>query len=387
MQAQIYKITPFDASNGTTIKFAWYGNQAFKNRCIIKTNDTNQTTVYDKTIETFKLEHTIDLESATLENGKTYLAYITVFDNEDNESDIQAIGEKFMCLKTPVFVFTNIIEDQVVSSSNYEFLLSYSQENGELLDSWSISVYTREHTLLSSSGTKYDTSSLNYIFQGFSNKSEYCVRAVGQTINGISLDTGYIGFSVTYNQYSVFNLLELTNLPDVGAIQIISNIVSAEGKLKKEPPIFLDGEYIDLRDNELTFDEGFLFDGDFSYVMLFYGMDVNDEILNMYADDKDQLTATVTYRVGRFGSAEMQRVFELKIVSNGITSVYYSNKLEFGYANDLIGICIVRKDGYYSIQATIYRTGSGNMWGDVSNLKWGDVSDKTWYQLANDTFV
>lgn len=107
MQAIIYDISPFDASIGTTIKFSWNGNQFFKNRCILRENESN-TVVYDHTIETFKQEHNIDLAKATLQNGKKYNAYITVFDKENQESDLQSIGKSFLCLKTPVFTFSNI---------------------------------------------------------------------------------------------------------------------------------------------------------------------------------------------------------------------------------------------------------------------------------------
>lgn len=383
MQAVIYKITPFDATIGTTIKFSWNGNQSFKNRCIIKTNDTNET-VYDNTIETFKLEHTIDLEKATLENGKRYNAFITVFDKDDIESDIQPIGEPCLCLKTPVFTFTNITKDQVIRSSTYNFILSYSQENEELLDSWSISVYTRTHTLVSTSGVKYDTGQLNYVFSGFTNKNEYCVRAIGQTINGIPLDTGYIEFSVTYDIYSVFSILEPTNLKDIGAIQLRSNIVSSEGHLKNEPGVYIDGEFLDLKNNEVTYSEGFAFDGDFSLVLLFYGMEYNAEILTLYANEPIQFSAQVTYRTGKFGSDTIQQCFELKITSYGVESVYYSNKIKVLHGDDKIGLCITRTNGYYNIEATVYEYGSYNTWELVKDLTWGDVEGETWGYLAGE---
>ena len=50
MQAIIYDISPFDASVGTIIKFSWNGNQFFKNRCVIRENESN-TIVYDNTIK------------------------------------------------------------------------------------------------------------------------------------------------------------------------------------------------------------------------------------------------------------------------------------------------------------------------------------------------
>lgn len=349
MQAIIYRITPFDAAIGATIKYNWVGNQQFKNRCIIKKNSSNEV-VYDNTSDTFKLEHVINLSVASLENGKKYNAYITVFDKDNVESDIQALGSSFMCLKTPEFKFTNITDGQVIFSSSYGFTLNYSQENGELLDSWSISIYNKGHSLLSTSNVQYDTENLTYTFSGFSNKNEYYARGTGQTINGMSLDTGYVGISVTYDIRDVFSLLEPTNLADIGAIHIRSNIISSEGHLHTTPGVYIGNECLDLRNNTLTYSEGFQFADDFSLVCVFYGMEPNQEIIHFYGEDPDVLTGMVIYRTGRFGTGAFQSCFELRIVSCGITSVFYSNKLSLLSPSGVVDLCVSRREGLYNIQ-------------------------------------
>lgn len=350
-QATIYKITPFDADLGYSIKFSWNGNQVFKNRCIIRENESNNV-IYDETVSSFKLEHNIDLSKSQLRNGGKYIAYITVFDKDGNESQIQPIGTPFLCLKKPIFQFSNIIDGQSISSSSYEFSLFYSQENGELLDSWSISVYNNTLTPLMSSGLKYDVDTLKYIVSGFTNKNEYYIRGVGQTINGMTVDTGYISISVFYSSHDVFSLLELTNLPYIGAIHMRSNIISSSGHLKNDA-IYIDNEFIDLRNDEMTYDRGFLFQGDFSFVLLFYGIKPNQEILSMYNDARKTLRLTVTYRIGRLGTEQMVGCFELRVISNSVTSVYYSNKLPLLSEEDKVGLCISRQNGYYHIEADI----------------------------------
>ena len=349
MQAVIYKILPFDAMTGTTIKFSWNGNQAFKNHCVIRNNETNES-VYDQTTDSFKLEHKIDLEKAQLVNGKRYHAFITVLDKDGKESDSQPLGEPFLCLKTPVFRFTNLVKNQSISSSSYEFSLEYTQENGELLDSWSISVYTKNHTLLSTSGVKYDTAKLKHVISGFTNKNEYLVQAVGTTVNGCSLDTGDIPISVTYSVSSIFSILEPTNLRDVGAIQIKSNIVSSEGHLEKEPGIYIDNEYLDLRDNTLTYSEGFLFDKDFSLVLRFYGLGPNQQILNMQ-DEAGYLKAIVTHRIIKNQDREFVSLFELRVTSSWYSSVFYSNPLPLLSLTDEVGLCIIRQNNLYQIES------------------------------------
>ena len=257
---------------GTIIKFSWAGNQVKGNRCIIIDGDTMDFSkpIYDNYIESMRLEHQIDLRKIItgrqLVNGKQYLAYITVFDSNGTESEMQTVGKQFLCLKTPVFKFSNIKNDgsSVVDSSSYEFILEYSQDNFELLDSWQISVYDMTNTLLTTSGAIYTTDDLGHKFSGFTSATKYKIRGIGKTVNGMSLDTGYIEFSVYYDMAAVFSMLELTNLPNSGAILIHSNIISADGKAENEPVEYINGTYVDLTNNIVRYDEGFELDGNFS---------------------------------------------------------------------------------------------------------------------------
>ena len=349
MQAIIYQILPFDATVGATIKFKWDGNQVFKNRCIIRNNDTNEV-VYDNTVESFKLEHVIDLSLATLINGQSYVAYITVFDQSGAESDIQPMGSQFLCLTTPIFRFSNVTDGQTISASSYAFALEYAQVDGELLDSWSIKVYTKSGTELATSGLKYDTSALSYTISGFDNNAEYIVRGTGETVNGIIVDTGDINITVYFQQTGIFSTLEPINVRERGAIYLTSNVVSAEGSTTNEP-VFIDNEYIDLTDDALVYDSGFEFDDDFSLVLKFYGMNPNDVVLRLY-DADGTYQATVTYRITKVTENDVvvtKSYFELMITSGGLDSVYYSNKLDLIDSTDIIGVALLRQNGLYAI--------------------------------------
>ena len=83
MKANILFIEPIDASDTSTevhIKYRWSGTVSRYNRCIIKTNDSAQTVVYDKTEETFHMYHTLDKSDASykLKNGNNYAVYVLV---------------------------------------------------------------------------------------------------------------------------------------------------------------------------------------------------------------------------------------------------------------------------------------------------------------------
>lgn len=350
MQASIYNIEPFDIEKGTTIKFSWTGNQVFGNRCIILDNETNEE-VYNHYIDSYKLEHTLDLsEVKGMVNGKKYVAFITVFDQDGNESDTQTMGQVFLCLKTPVFEFINVAEGQTLAASSYGFQLSYIQDNGELLDSWQMTVYDMTNKVLSTSGVKYSTEDLLYTFSGFTSKSQYKIRAVGKTVNGMSLDTGYIIFSISYDAAAVFSMLELSNLPKSGAILVHSNIKSADGRLEKEPEIYIDGEYIDLTDNTLIYDEGFLFEDNFSLVLYAYNITPNISFFKFYSNENKSFEGIITYRIGRIGSSELIGYLELKITNGTTNYIVNSNQIEAIDENTILGFCLTRENGYYDLQ-------------------------------------
>lgn len=342
MQATIHSVPPFDALLGTTIRFSWNGNQAFKNRCIIKDNETN-VTVYDNTITTFQFEHSIDLSKAKLKNGKKYNVYITVFDKGETQSDVQAIGTLFHCIKTPVFRFENIIEGQNLQASSYAATLSYSQESGELLNSWSITLYSRAHSVLSTSGTRYEDD-LTHTFYGFENNQEYSIRGQGETVNGIILDTGFINISVSYEVKDIFSLLVPKNLRKLGAIRLSSNIVSAEGRGDKDI-VYIDNSYADLRDNTIHFTDGFEASGNFSYVEKFCGMKPNDTIAVLYGDN---IRITITYRIVKTSADITKSTFELMVSNGGLNYVLYSNYIDVPSSEEMIGLCFYRINGIYN---------------------------------------
>lgn len=350
MQVSIYNIEPFDVNVGTTIKFSWTGNQVFGNKCIILDNETNEE-VYNHYIDSYKLEHILDLSKIKgMVNGKKYVAFITVFDQDGNESDLQTMGQVFLCLKTPEYKFINVTEGQTLAASSYGFQLSYIQENGELLDSWQMTVYDITNNVLSTSGVKYDTTDLSYTFSGFTSKSQYKIRAVGRTVNGFSIDTGYVVFSVTYDLAAVFSMLDLTNLPKSGAILIHSNIISADGKIKNEPEVYIDGKYVDLTNNTLVYDEGFLFEGNFSLALYAYHITPNIPFFKFYSNENEYFEGIITYRVGRIGTTEWIGYLELQI-SNGITTyMVNSNMISTIDENTILGFCLVRENGYYNLQ-------------------------------------
>lgn len=357
MYAVIHNIQPFDSKIGSTIKFTWKGNQIFKVRCIIKDNESGSI-VYDKTVDSMKQSYVIPANSG-LVNGKYYLSYITVFDVDGKESDLQNTGMPFYCFSTPTFKLS-VKNGDVVKSSVYEINLSYGQPEAELLDNYTFFLYSYQKTILQSSGILYNTTPpLTYTVSNLTNATQYYVRATGTTIHGLQLDTGYILIHVSYDESQVWTSLDLVNRYEIGAIEINANVVSAEGVPEDPDKIkYIEPHFVDLTETGVTFDEGFDVSGDFSIIAKFYKPKLNSCIL--FWDTETFRQVLVYYREGTFSDSNGKKAyFELRsgpLVSpedtfNNIYYSIYSNYIDILQANQEYSILINRVGGLYNIKA------------------------------------
>lgn len=361
MQGSIYNIAPFDASKGTTIRFKWNGNLATGNRCEIYENDT-MNKVYDEEIESYRLDHTINLNKLIkpLENGKQYLTFITVkYSTRTSDGGTSIVGETkldgvvFYCLSSPSFYFDKIGVDDTINSVDYRFILNYEQDQEEKLNSWQITVYdATSNAIKDTSGVKYNTADMSYVFSGFEHGVEYKIRAIGETVNGVILDTDFVKFKVNYNSETIFSIVNLTNLPKIGSILITSNIVSADGKTEKEAQ-YIDDKYLNLLDNILVFEEGFQLDSDFSIATYAYNIEPNLPFFKFFASKDESFIGTLTYRVQGIAAGTPISYLELQIQfgDDTICSNYIiSNKIPVIDKNTILGICLSRQFGNYGLR-------------------------------------
>lgn len=241
-QPIIQPIIPFDATKPYSIKFTYVGNQVVKHVITVKDNTTNAI-VYTNTKTTFQLEHVIP--ENTLINGKSYNVSIMVYDNADAASELST-SVVFSCLTTPLFGFANITPNQIIKNTSFEVQLSYSQQQGEQLNSWQIVLYDYSQKVLYKTDIYYDISTLKTTINSLSDSNQYFLQAIGETVNKISVSTNLIPISVSYQTPNINGLLSLTNLKEQGRMRIATNVHFVDGKPNMEYPIFIDGSKINL---------------------------------------------------------------------------------------------------------------------------------------------
>ena len=292
----LYRIVPFDASVGTTIKFSWTGRNQQANVATIY--DASDNIVYQKVYHSYKGEHKIPVNSG-LQNGQSYRVTIIVIDMDEKQfkgivdytdynefKDLldhpseESNPEVFRCYTTPVLEFENYpqaVEPYKIENSSISLTLVYTQVEEEPLNTWIMYLCDSSYTILQQSSETYAANTMYSFFSGLDDKTTYFIRATGETVHGMPVDTGYIQIKTSYGVPGRFINLNVTNNFNDGTIHIESFAVSQTGHAASEPVEFVNDEKgnpyaANLANNYVTFNEELSINKDFT--LFFRGKDV-----------------------------------------------------------------------------------------------------------------
>lgn len=255
----IAAIQPFDPLYAKDIDFYYEDNQPYKNRVVVTNNQTSAV-IYDKTQESMRKYVTIPAN--TLTAGIQYLIQVQVFDVDGNYSNLSE-PILFYVFSTPLLSFKNLIDGQIYRNASIELSLSYSQVQSEEIKYYQYGLYTEDKISISSSDSIYSSALSPYTFYGLKNNTKYYLRAYGETINGMTMDTGYLAINIQYEAIPANIGFDIHNIYDKGYISIETNILSVGYELDNDNYEFKDG-CLTLKNNSLTYNEGFNIDDDFS---------------------------------------------------------------------------------------------------------------------------
>lgn len=214
----------------------------------------------DKTITTAKTEYTIPSNSINVNlYGTQYYIQIKVIENNNTESPwSDSVFAIF--INTPEFEFANAAGDDdnpmLVDNSYLDVILSYTQNENELLQEYKFYLYNSVKSLISSTENFYDVDNMSYRFNGFED-GIYYIRATGNTIHNYAVDTGLIKISVDYVTPESYSIFYLDNNYKGGYISYYTNIVSID--YYGDDTFEFENGYIDLTDpnKKLYYDRGF----------------------------------------------------------------------------------------------------------------------------------
>lgn len=285
-------------------------------------------------------------------NGNTYNAVIYSIDI-NGVSSPPSNKIVFKCYSTPLWSFFNLDTYQVIQNSSYQVQLSYSQLEGEPVNSYQISLYDSGQSLLHQSGVLYNSDTLSYTVSNLMDNTQYYIRAIGKTLNGMDLDTGYIPISVEYIQPSLYSLIQLENLPKDGSVKISYNAQMVTGYTNVNEPVYIDLTKIDLRGDgtHVVFDNGFKVKKD--ALIQIIGQDFNDySVICEWSNGTDKIE--IKYMRGDFDGQSGEKAYFLLYAYNQITRyVIYSNYIDIPSPTDVINVWLKRVNNAYELQCEI----------------------------------
>lgn len=331
----INRITPFDARYDKIVSMTYFGDMAYSNRIIIYNAETMDQ-VFDDTVVTFSLTHTIPAN--TLTNGVKYAIQGQTFDSEGIES-VMSDKVYFWCFETPSFYFKDLQSGDTIESASYNATVVYEQADWEDISMFQFHIYDGSQLLLTESEISYDTDNISYSFRGLENGYTYYIRCTGITVNGMELDTGYIRILVKYENPNTYARMYARCDEETGVVYYETNIIIIESST--EGDFEYNNGFIDLIGKELVYDKDFIIPGDFTLGIraryLFREGNIltckNDKygfVLSAHIDDEERLR------------------FRLK-VPNGLTNyILYTEPYSFTN-DDLVTLYIRRINNIYSI--------------------------------------
>lgn len=265
----LYTQSAFDATQSHTFTFNVIGgDQVVANQLTI-VNQQTSAIVYQQKQVTYTFTHVVP--AGTLQNGKYYSAYVKTY-NASNVASVASSSIQFYCYAEPSWGFTNIPLGGIINNSSFNFEVTYNQAQSEALSNYSISLYDSEQSLLSTSGVKYVINPalptvVSYIFSGLKDEQLYYIRAVGTTVQGMILDTGFQQIFASYSTHDMYANIRLTNNCDGGYVSIRSNLLNIEGKSNPDPPIYIENETkvdASVAGRYVEWDESFIIEGGFT---------------------------------------------------------------------------------------------------------------------------
>lgn len=351
-QPILYQTAAFDASSAHEFQFTYSGDQAYRNRLVVRNNASNAV-IYDKTLTTFQLRHL--LPAASLTNGNGYNAQVQVL-HQDGSSSALSNKIVFYCFTAPVFSFSSPEPEQMIHNSAFEAALSYTQPEGELLSAYKFSLCDSRHAEIYSTDLLYDQT-LRTTLSGLIDNYHYYLRGTGVTVHGMEVDTGFVPFSVEYIRPSMFAVLNLENLWHEGCVLIQSNIVSIEGTSNPDPPKYIDGEWVDLSDPEhwVRFDQGFSIADDFTLQLAGRDFNENSTLLEM-SNQKDKIE--IRFYHGSFAGYGEVAYFVLMAHNGTETYIVTSDYIPIPSPDEVIPIWVRRVGPLYEIRVKGPDTGS-----------------------------
>jgi hypothetical protein len=331
-------IIPFDATKDYTFYFTANGSSQITQNQIIICNSLDNSVIFNETLTSFQLQHLVPLNK--LQNGNSYTIKVRTGNNTGEWSEYSNLVP-FKCLSTPIISITNIINN-TVNNQTFSFQASYSQTEGEQLQSYKFYLYDEDSNLIASSlETLYSQDiSLTHEFSGMENGSKYYIEFVATTIDNIQISTSKIEFTVSYITPRFSASLTLENKSEQGGVQIYAEVIQIIGK-SSGIISYINNEEVDLTKGMIDWQENFSIENNFTLKIWSRNIIQNIPYVNLYSPQ-----------------GKIQLIFDgimihCYITMNNITTHMISNSITVNSENDIVFVFLQKNNEYVDIKAQV----------------------------------
>lgn len=307
---------------------------------------------------TFSLALSYTIPANSLLIGSKYKINITVWNSNDESATSNFVT--FSAMSKPVITVTPI---ETVANHAYLFTATYTQAESVPLSTYVVNLYDSNQKLFKTSGIKTD-GLLEQRFELLKNGTEYYIEFIVTAKEGLTVSSGLIPFTVTYENPSMYFELAANQVPEVAGVKLDWKIMQVIGKTSIMPR-YIDGNKLDMRGGKLFYDEGFEIENDFTLKIWFEHLVKNVDVI---------------YLQGLNGHIRVQyksdnRIHLYKRI-NGFNYHYSSNEID----SKGIFLCLQSKNGRIDMTTEIIPALEipsivGKTFGELSGITFGELAN------------
>lgn len=329
-------VKTYSAIDDNDFEFDYRGSvQIVRNNLVIQ-RTSDDITVYDSTIESFALKHTVTGNS--LSNGQEYKAKIRVGDINGNWSDFSD-WIVFNCYSKPILSITSIVNG-VINSQNPLIQATYYQNEGDTLVSYRFLLYDNLDNLLYTYPEKLD-GLLQQQIEDLQNNKVYKIELKTLSEHNMESSSGLIPFVASYIEPKLSSVMNLRNLKESASVEVLCHLIQIIGEVGSGNISYEDGDWIDLSNGMIYFQEGVHIEDNFTLKLWCKQLPLNDVFLRLKSNRQGEIYLKYQY----------DKIYLYKQIGN----VYYhifSDEI-YPTENDVVYICIQQIDNYCNVFAKV----------------------------------
>ena len=249
----------FDAQKDNEITFNVFGGDQYTGYEVeIFNNETNEL-FFSASKTTYSKKFL--LEANTLSNGIEYRIRVRTCIITETSEEYSGYSDQVIikCYSTPTCSIDNLTNEagnRVITNQNYSFEGSFFQSEGIALSSYQFILYGADKEPIQEFNKVFTSASkFTQAVEGFSPQADYFIELICVDENNFEVSTGLISFRVDYVAPRIKQIVELVNEKETASVKITSNMIQIIFKVDNAPPVYINEQEIDLRNNRAYLDE------------------------------------------------------------------------------------------------------------------------------------